>query len=106
MLQIKPFVSLVALLMCSNALAQPLKDPTRPAVVTGKQSRGPVIRTDTGLVLNSIVKSPQQSYAVINSRIYHLGSSVRGVRIMKISEDHVLLADGRRLTLFTSVIGK
>ena len=81
-----------------------LKDPTKP--VNNAAPRSQKTRTGGNLKLNSVVIQTTQSYAVINNRIYHRGQKVRGIRITKITEDHVLLANGRKLTLFKSLSQK
>lgn len=80
---------------------QVLKDPTKPA-----RYAKPAARRNHGgghLVLNSVMITKTLSYAVINNRIYHQGEKVRGIRISQITQDHVQLANGRKLTLFKSV---
>lgn len=81
-----------------------LQDPTRPASYATPRKH----RQYSGgkLVLNSIVLTTQQSYAVINNRIYHKGEKVHGIRITHITKQQVFLANGRRLTLFKSVSQK
>ncbi|MGI2260232.1 MSHA biogenesis protein MshK [Shewanella sp. GXUN23E] len=93
--------------MSTPAVSQTLRDPTRPAVVFGADGKAPAANAgDARLVLNSITWNGQQAFAVINNRIYHRGDSVQGVRISQIRRDQVILDDGRKLVLFTSVTEK
>ncbi len=102
--------ALMGLLTCSVAFgvgAQTLKDPTRPAVIFDPDGKGPVVSSGNGrLVLNSITWTGKQAFAVINNKIYHRGDSVQGVKISQINKEQVMLEDGRKLVLFTSVTGK
>lgn len=84
----------------SNATA--LRDPTLPGNFSGKTD----VETDSSnntLVLNSVVKNNASAYAVINNQIFTLGERVKGVKIVKIADDSVSLADGRKLTMFQAI---
>ena len=112
MLPIKPIsvCGISAVLACLFAFgvgAQTLKDPTRPAVVFNPNGKGAVVNSGSRkLVLNSITWTGKQAFAVINNKIYHRGDSVQGVKISQIHREQVVLDDGRKLVLFTSVTGK
>ncbi|MCF1427236.1 MAG: general secretion pathway protein GspB [Shewanella sp.] len=89
------------------AVSQTLRDPTRPAVVFKADKEALAKNTgDARLVLNSITWNGKQAFVVINNKIYHRGDSVQGVRISQIRRDQVILGDGRKLLLFSSVTEK
>ncbi|HWA13355.1 MAG TPA: hypothetical protein VHA15_09710 [Burkholderiales bacterium] len=96
----------LALLLAGAALAdaQALRDPTRPP---GRPAvRGEAAPRQEGLVLQSILNSPQRKAAVVNGKVVAPGDSVDGFLLVGIAEDEVVLkngADVRRLRLYPSV---
>ena len=85
-----------------NLNAETLRDPTLP----GNWSARADVDTnlvDDSLVLNSVVKNDTTAFAVINNQIFTVGERVKGVKIVKIDEDTVSLADGRKLTMFQAI---
>ncbi|WOT04800.1 MSHA biogenesis protein MshK [Shewanella youngdeokensis] len=88
---------------CISASAASLRDPTLPGsgVIVASNSAASVSKTMT---LNSVVVKHNSAFAVINGQIYKQGQRVNGVKIMKIDEDTVSLADGRKLKMFEAII--
>ncbi|MGL5047505.1 MAG: MSHA biogenesis protein MshK [Shewanella sp.] len=92
------------LLLClaSSATAQALRDPTLPG--KGHQVSSLGTQTDKqALVLNSIVRSENSAYAVINNKILSVGDRIQGVSLVRITPTSVVLSDGRKLVLFQAI---
>jgi MSHA biogenesis protein MshK len=88
----------------SPALAQALRDPTRPPFASARGSESAV--TKTGWTLQSVLLSPERRYAIINGEIVPLGGSIAGAELIAIAEERVTLrtADGLRvIQLFPNV---
>lgn len=87
--------------------AETLRDPTRPP---GKSAvKGGPAPVPGGLVLQSILNSPERKAAVINGKLVGPGESVDGFMLVGIAEDEAVLkngADVRRLRLYPSVAMK
>jgi len=89
----------------SPALAQALRDPTRPPFFSS--ARGPAgPATPSVWNLQSVLISPERRYAIINGEIVPLGGSIGGAELVAITEERVTLrtADGLRVVrLFPNV---
>lgn len=87
--------------------AEQLRDPTRPP---GKSAvKGGPAPVPGGLVLQSILNSPERKAAVINGKLVGPGESVDGFMLVGIAEDEAVLkngADVRRLRLYPAVAMK
>jgi MSHA biogenesis protein MshK len=94
--------ALLASLLWSGAQAADLRDPTRPGR-GGQFSQGQGDSKAGALVLGSIIHRDGQSHAVINNQIVSIGERVQGVKLIRIGDDKVILADGRTLTLFQAI---
>jgi hypothetical protein len=96
----------LALLMggIATAQSQTMRDPTRPPGVSA-------VRTvpgaaPGGLVLQSILISPERKAAVISGKVVGPGESVDGYMLVAIAENEAVLRNGdkiRRLRLYPSV---
>ncbi len=96
---------LIACLGCtltSQLNAASLRDPTLPGDASGKVDVA-THSSDQSLILNSVVKTDNSAYAVINDQIFTLGERVKGIKIVGIAKDSVSLADGRKLEMFQAV---
>lgn len=104
-IKIKPLSALllaVPLTVIGFAQAQSLRDPTRPGV--GAISSSNVQQASVEKIkLNSVLISGSGATAILNNKIYTLGDSVQGVKIVRINEQGVWLADGRQFTLYQAV---
>lgn len=77
-----------------NAGAQVLPDPTRPPAVLQKDERD----TETlpaAPQLQSILISPKRRVATINGQIVHVGDKVGEAQVVKITENEVVLRNGK-----------
>ena len=100
---------LTMLLLClpQVAAAEPLPDPTRPAIDLsgGAEGVAPVEAAPQGL--QSTIISPQYRAAIINGETVRLGGKSGDSRLVEVREDSVVLQDaqGRRrvLELFPKV---
>jgi hypothetical protein len=86
------------------AQAQTMRDPTRPPGVSAIRTV-PGVATG-GLVLQSILISPERKAAVISGKVVGPGESVDGYMLVAIAENEAVLRNGdkiRRLRLYPSV---
>lgn len=86
------------------AIAQGLRDPTRPPGAGAKGGRATA--TQAGWTLQSVLISPERRYAIINGEVVPVGGTVSGAELIAIAEERVTLrtADGIRiLHLFPDV---
>ena len=93
---------LTTLLLClpQFAAAEPLPDPTRPAIDLSADAGGeeaPVAAVLKGL--QSTIISPQYRAAIINGKTVRLGGKSGDSRLVEVREDSVVLqnAQGRRV---------
>ncbi|WP_198387107.1 MSHA biogenesis protein MshK [Shewanella marisflavi] len=102
MLRIKSNVWLAVLLCLSvtQVSAQTLRDPTRPGAGVTSAGLG---QGGQPLVLNSLMITNQSATAIINNKTFTTGDRVAGVRITRITQQGVWLADGRQLKLYPEV---
>ena len=75
--------------VASAAIAQALRDPTRPPaaganIVAGKMQA-------PGWVLQSVLISPERRYAIINGEVVALGGSIAGAELISIAAERVTL---------------
>ena len=75
--------------VASAAVAQALRDPTRPPaaganIVAGKMQA-------SGWVLQSVLISPERRYAIINGEVVALGGSIAGAELISIAAERVTL---------------
>ncbi|HZP94363.1 MAG TPA: hypothetical protein VFB20_16000 [Burkholderiales bacterium] len=100
----------VGLLMAATAvipaaLAQQLRDPTRPPSFMATAS-GAYAVPESGLVLQTVLISPERRAVIINGRLLHLGEGIAGLKVAEIRESEVLLKGGgeaRTLLLYPAV---
>jgi MSHA biogenesis protein MshK len=88
----------------ATAQAQALRDPTRPPGVAAIKAAPGV--APGGLVLQSILISPERKAAVINGKVVGPGESIDGYMLIAIAEDVAVLKDGdriQRLRLYPAV---
>ena len=86
------------------AQAQTLRDPTRPPGTSAIKAV-PGFATG-GLVLQSILISPERKAAVISGKLVTPGESVEGYMLVAIAENEAVLKNGdkvRRLHLYPAV---
>lgn len=94
----------LALIMSGAAMAQALRDPTRPPGVSAiKAAPG---AGAGGLILQSILISPERKAAVISGKVVGPGESIDGYMLIAIAEDVAVLKNGdkiQRLRLYPGV---
>jgi MSHA biogenesis protein MshK len=105
--------SLTALLLCATQVAlaaDPLPDPTRPAIdLNDTGSGGAVVEVapeEASRGLQSIIISPQYRAAIINGETVQLGDKAGDSRLVEVRENSVVLenSQGRRVVeLFPKV---
>lgn len=80
-----------ASLTLGAALAQPLRDPTRPPSPGGEPAHAEAVAPSR---LQSVLISPYRSVAVIDGRAVTLGDRVGAARVVAISPAEVTLEQG------------
>lgn len=93
------------LLFAALAQAQEVRDPTRPPG-SGTARAGKSAPAAGGLVLQSILTSPERQAAVINGKVVGPGETIDGFMLVGIAEGEAVLKNGgqvRRLRLYPSV---
>jgi len=92
---------LTTLLLCSPQLAaaEPLLDPTRPAIDLSADAGGEATVAAAPRGLQSIIISPQYRAAIINGETVRLGGKSGDSRLVEVREGSVVLqnAQGRRV---------
>ena len=75
--------------VASTAVAQALRDPTRPPAASTKAVAG---RTEqSGWILQSVLISPERRYAIINGEVVPVGGSIAGAELVAIAAERVTL---------------
>lgn len=95
-----------SLLCAGTAQAQQLRDPTRPPSFLAPAGRTGQIVTQSGLLLQTVLISPQRRNATVSGRLLHVGDTIAGMRVAEIRESAVVLqgrGERRTLELFPSV---
>lgn len=88
----------------ATAQAQTMRDPTRPPGASALRAAPGA--APGGLVLQSILISPERKAAVISGKVVGPGESVDGYMLVAIAEDEAVLKNGdnvKRLRLYPSV---
>jgi MSHA biogenesis protein MshK len=97
---------LVVLFLASlSALAEPLPDPTRPPPGWA-ESAPDMAATVSGPILQSVQISAAGRTAIINGQLVRVGQKIGDARVIRISEDEVVLKGGtgmETLSLFPGV---
>lgn len=75
--------------LASAAVAQALRDPTRPPAMSAKGAAGKI--EQSGWILQSVLISPERRYAIINGEVVPLGGSIAGAELVAIAEERVTL---------------
>lgn len=82
--------ALVWVVTASTAIAQALRDPTRPPLAAG--AKAATARIDqAGWILQSVLISPERRYAIINGEVVQLGGSIAGAELVAVAEGRVTL---------------
>ena len=86
-------VSAVLAVFCagvaSAAVAQALRDPTRPPAAGTNSVAGKI--QASGWVLQSVLISPERRYAIINGEVVALGGSISGAELISVAAERVTL---------------
>jgi hypothetical protein len=88
------------------AVAQQLRDPTRPPLEASAKPAAAKSGSRGGLVLQTVLISPERKTAVISGRVMSVGDTVSGFRLTEIREGEVVMkgSKGRRtLRLYPAV---
>jgi len=89
-MRLAAWLSAVITLMPAAAGAQALNDPTRPpAGLLGPESAA--VGTGSAPVLQSVIISPAVKAAIINGEMVRLGGAFGSARLVRISENEVVL---------------
>ena len=94
----------LCLASASAAIAEGLRDPTRPPFGSGKSVSAKY--NPSGWNLQSVLIAPERRYAIINGEVVALGGSVGGAELVAVAAERVTLRtrDGlRTLRLFPDV---
>lgn len=95
---------LVCMAAASTAVAQALRDPTRPPA--GSEKGIGSKPEHSGWILQSVLISPERRYAIINGEVVAIGGAIAGAELVAIVEGRVTLRtqDGLRIVrLFPDV---
>jgi hypothetical protein len=98
-------VFILALLIVSLP-AMGFGDPTRPPMKNAVSQPTASRASDNPQPLTAIFNRGNKRYAIIEDKIYYVGDSYHGERVVSIGEDNVLLrsSDGtRQLTLIQNI---
>ena len=82
-------LAVVCMAAASTAVAQALRDPTRPPAASAKRMAGKT--EQSGWILQSVLISPERRYAIINGEVVPVGGSVAGAELVAIAEERVTL---------------
>ena len=86
-------VSVVLAVFCagvaSAAVAQTLRDPTRPPAAGANLVAGKM--QATGWILQSVLISPERRYAIINGEVVAFGGLIAGAELISIAAERVTL---------------
>ena len=102
------FACALLLAVSSTALAQTLRDPTRPpAAAAASSASGPLregeARAPTGPVLQSVIVSGGRRLALIDGKTYTVGDKIGEAKLISISGSEVTLREsgGRKVLRLT-----
>ena len=90
----------------SLAVAQQLRDPTSPPLEVSNEPATAKSRSRGGLVLQTVLISPERKNAVISGRVMSVGDTVAGLRLVEIREGEVVMKGSkgtRTLRLYPAV---
>lgn len=82
-------LALACLTATSTAVAQALRDPTRPPAGSAKAATGRI--EQSGWILQSVLISPERRYAIINGEIVPIGGSIEGAELVAVTAERVTL---------------
>jgi MSHA biogenesis protein MshK len=82
-------LAMVCVAVASTAVAQALRDPTRPPAASAKAVAGKT--EQSGWILQSVLISPERRYAIINGEVVPVGGSIAGAELLAIAEERVTL---------------
>ncbi len=82
-------LALVCMAVASTAVAQALRDPTRPPAGSAKGTAGKIAQS--GWILQSVLISPERRCAIINGEVVQLGGSIAGAELVAVAEGRVTL---------------
>jgi MSHA biogenesis protein MshK len=98
---LKPIAATLAMQFCillpmlaaaSPVASQNLRDPTRPPVAFGRRHDGNLQQVPSGPVLQSVLVSPGRQVAIISGQTVKLGEKFGDARVVKITENEVVLS--------------
>jgi len=90
----------------SVAIAQQLRDPTSPPTGASNKPATEKSRSRGGLVLQTVLISPERKNAVISGRVMSVGDTISGFRLVEIREGEVVMKGSkgtRTLRLYPAV---
>ena len=106
----RPVIALISGLLIASvpvmAVAQQLRDPTRPPLEVSSKPAAAKSHSRGGLVLQTVLISPERKTAVISGRVMSLGDTVSGFRLVDIREGEVVMKgskETRTLRLYPEV---
>jgi hypothetical protein len=94
-------IALTLLIPVSLASGDDLKDPTRPPVVAGANSR---IAVSTAMVVTAIFMSGERRIAVVNDEPVRVGDFIGSHQILEINAAGVRYSSGGR-SVFARLVG-
>jgi MSHA biogenesis protein MshK len=82
-------LTVVCMAVASTAVAQALRDPTRPPAASAKGVAGKTEQSEW--ILQSVLISPERRYAIINGEVVALGGSIAGAELVAVAAERVTL---------------
>ena len=79
---------------CALAVAQTLRDPTRPPPGLGGMQASAVQAPASGPVLQSVILSPSRHAAIISGRLVERGAYYGDALLVEVAQDRVVLRTG------------
>jgi MSHA biogenesis protein MshK len=89
--------TLTALAVSTVVHAQGLPDPTRPPAIIESAGEQNASVASSGPVLQSVLISPTRRIATINGQVLKPGDKFGEARVMKITENEVVLRNGQEM---------
>ncbi len=89
----------LCLLPCHMAMAEVLRDPTRPPNMQSITPDKEIEMARSGPQLQAVIISENRRSAIISNRSFKMGDNIGGAQLIRINESEVVLRTGGRLKI-------